>query len=73
MTKATRQFCGGDYLPDRSTQRFCSKVCSDRWWAAERRRGVEMLRNARLGPDLAEPAIEGPRKIVVEPCGGDCR
>lgn len=73
MTKATCQFCGDEYAPDRRTQRFCSKICNDRWWAAQRRRGIEMLRNARLGDALPEPAIEGAPEPVAEPCGGNSR
>ena len=73
MIKVKCEFCDKIYFPDRSTQRFCCKGCSDRWWAAERRRGVEMLRNARLGDALPEPPIEGAREAEGEALGGEGR
>lgn len=55
MAKAICEHCGKEYLPDRSTQRFCSRICSDRWWAAERKRGIEALRSHAREHVDAEP------------------
>lgn len=47
--------CGEMYVPRQLGQRFCSKQCSDRWWAAERRRGIEALRSGRYdGRELVD-------------------
>lgn len=58
MSEVKCQWCRKLYQPDRATQRFCSKQCSDRWWAAERRRGIEALRNTYHGRALLD-AVEG--------------
>ena len=71
MTEVKCQFCGNEYLPDRSTQRFCSKVCSDRWWAAERCRGIEALRSQTyFGMTLLEAAENQGRYAQVGAIGG---
>lgn len=62
MPRVKCDHCGNDYLQDRSTQRFCSKICSDRWWAAERRRGIEALRS----PGREDVDAELPPRIKHE-------
>jgi len=66
MPKVKCDFCGNLYLQDRATQRFCSKQCSDRWWAAERRRGIEALRaSTYFGREYVAAAEAGGRYAQV--------
>jgi hypothetical protein len=56
----TCEYCGGPmtrYLP---SQRFCCRVCSDEWFAAERREAVEWFRACGMRPeDAREERING--------------
>ena len=39
--------CGETFIPRQHNQRFCNSVCGTAWFAEERRRGVELLRNSQ--------------------------
>jgi hypothetical protein len=46
MLKKCQQ-CGEPFAPYVGRQRFCCRVCSDAWYAAERKEAVALLRQSR--------------------------
>lgn len=67
------EHCGETYFPRQRNQRFCGSVCAIAWHQDERRRGIELLRNARLGPVLPEPSNEDAQEPASKCCGGEAR
>lgn len=49
MKKCER--CGDDFTPYMGRQRFCCRVCSDAWFANERRAAVRRYRETEQSDD----------------------
>jgi hypothetical protein len=65
MTEIRCDQCNEVYQPRRLDQRFCCKQCSDGWWAAQRTRGIELLRNSYGGRAMLEAAENPDRYAAV--------
>ena len=39
--------CDAEFIPYMARQKFCCRVCSDAWYASERRQAVEFFRQQR--------------------------
>jgi hypothetical protein len=72
MSSRVCEQCGREYIPyDRQEirQRFCTRACSDRWFAAERRAALRAWRlkqqEEALQADGDLSCVETPPRVVA--------
>jgi hypothetical protein len=56
MTKCEN--CGAEFKPYLSNQRFCSRICSDQFYQAERHQAVEWFRSMGLKVETRAQEVE---------------